>query len=83
MSGLHYGWMRTMVLVPKQFVGASRCLSMTPNKSKDEKAAVIMRLRRREEETKKYGAPAGQALIIGVCGLLALAAGGYGLCPSV
>jgi hypothetical protein len=54
---------------------------MSPNRSKDEKAAVIMRLRKREEETKKYGAPVGQALIIGVCGLLALAAGGYGPFP--
>ena len=53
---------------------------MRPNRSKFEKGA-IMRIRQREEETKKYYAPIDQALIIGVCGLLALAAGGYGLSP--
>jgi hypothetical protein len=48
-------------------------ISMSPNRSKDEKGAIIMRLRQREEETRKYCAPVGQALILGVCGPLALA----------
>mmetsp|Transcript_15461 Transcript_15461/g.22671 ORF Transcript_15461/g.22671 Transcript_15461/m.22671 type:complete len:88 (+) Transcript_15461:1-264(+) len=47
-------------------------------RTKDEKAALIMRLRAREEESKKYGAPLGQAVVIGACGLMALACGGYG-----
>ena len=33
---------------------------VTGERSKAEKAAVIMRLRQKEEETRKYGAPLGQ-----------------------
>ena len=47
-------------------------------RSKEEKAAIILRLRQREEETKKYGAPLGQAIFLGAAGILALAAGTYG-----
>ena len=37
-----------------------RGLATNAARSKEEKAALIMRLRQREEETKKYGAPLGQ-----------------------
>lgn len=47
-------------------------------KSKEEKVAIILRLRQREEETKKYGAPLGQAIFFGAAGILALAVGFYG-----
>jgi hypothetical protein len=67
-EGQEKGWCALMAgvkatLAPK--VGACgsmlrRGLASGTSRSKEEKAAIIMRLRQREEETKKYGAPLGQ-----------------------
>lgn len=37
-----------------------------------------MRMRRSEEETKKYGAPLGQAILVGAAGLTAIGLGMWG-----
>eukprot|EP00283_Hemiselmis_rufescens_P017126 CAMPEP_0173441866 /NCGR_PEP_ID=MMETSP1357-20121228/24190_1 /TAXON_ID=77926 /ORGANISM="Hemiselmis rufescens, Strain PCC563" /LENGTH=93 /DNA_ID=CAMNT_0014407477 /DNA_START=179 /DNA_END=456 /DNA_ORIENTATION=+ len=46
-----------------------------PQKEKD---AIIMRLRKKEEETKKYGAPKFQALFFGISGISAVGFGIWG-----
>mmetsp|Transcript_26507 Transcript_26507/g.62666 ORF Transcript_26507/g.62666 Transcript_26507/m.62666 type:complete len:97 (+) Transcript_26507:198-488(+) len=60
-------------------LGATQTRNVTgPTRSKEEKDAIIMRLRRSEEETRKYGAPKGQALFVGLCGVTAVGLGFWG-----
>eukprot|EP00286_Rhodomonas_abbreviata_P026664 CAMPEP_0181313504 /NCGR_PEP_ID=MMETSP1101-20121128/14282_1 /TAXON_ID=46948 /ORGANISM="Rhodomonas abbreviata, Strain Caron Lab Isolate" /LENGTH=98 /DNA_ID=CAMNT_0023420459 /DNA_START=182 /DNA_END=478 /DNA_ORIENTATION=+ len=48
------------------------------SRSKEEKDAIIMRLRKNEEDTRKYGAPKGQALLVTLCGISAVGLSIYG-----
>jgi hypothetical protein len=41
-------------------------------------AELVMRLRRSEEDTKKYGAPLGQAILLGAAGVTAIGLGMWG-----
>mmetsp|Transcript_28570 Transcript_28570/g.69954 ORF Transcript_28570/g.69954 Transcript_28570/m.69954 type:complete len:97 (+) Transcript_28570:176-466(+) len=48
------------------------------DRSQKEKDAIILRLRKKEEETKKYGAPKFQALFFGISGISAVGFGIWG-----
>mmetsp|Transcript_7778 Transcript_7778/g.15296 ORF Transcript_7778/g.15296 Transcript_7778/m.15296 type:complete len:96 (-) Transcript_7778:84-371(-) len=50
----------------------------TEQRSQKQTAAIITRLRQKEEETKKYGAPKFQALFFGLAGVGALGFGVWG-----
>jgi len=51
---------------------------VTDNRSQKEKAAIILRMRQKEEETKKYGAPKFQALFFAMGGIGAVGMGIWG-----
>jgi len=48
------------------------------SQAKQRQDAVIMKLRRKEEETKKYGAPRWQAVILAFSGVTAVGMGMWG-----
>jgi hypothetical protein len=51
---------QSVVKTPLANIAVLRRELSTDERSKQEKQALIMRLRQKEEETKKYGAPLGQ-----------------------
>ncbi|KAJ1491057.1 hypothetical protein T484DRAFT_1883467 [Baffinella frigidus] len=66
-------------IVRRSSTGGSQLRRMTTNpKSKEKTAELVMRMRRSEEETKKYGAPLGQAILVGAAGLTAIGLGMWG-----
>ena len=46
-------------------------------------AALVMRMRQTEEDTKKYGAPLGQAILVGAAGITAIGLGIWGEGPPL